>query len=137
MIACHVKIFMLNRLLKQATSCRLFNYFLIVESTALTVESTALTVESTAFTVESTALTVESTAFKAESPAAAAVSPPLLQAASATTTAIAKNTFFIFVCLIFKNYNFIFIQQLKKGNPLIYNFFFVVLGYKYSLHVLI
>jgi hypothetical protein len=64
-----------------------------------------------------------------ESVFAASASPELLQAVNTATTAIAKNTFFIFVCLIFKNYNFIFIPAFKKGNPLVLSFFFVVLGY--------
>ena len=114
MIACHVKIFILHRLLKQATSCRLFNYFFTESATALTVESTALT--------------VESTAFKAESPAAAAVSPELLQATNATTTAIAKNTFFIFVCLIFKIIISYLYLDLKKVTHCFINFFFRSFG---------
>jgi hypothetical protein len=65
----------------------------------------------------------------------------LLQAVNTEATAIAKNTFFICFCLIFKNYNFIFIPKLKKGNPperiIFVKYFFVVLGYKSSITVLI
>jgi hypothetical protein len=67
----------------------------------------------------------------------AGVSDALLQAAKAATTAKAKNTFFIWCFLNFKNYNFIFIQVFKKGNPRVYNFFFVALGYKSHKNVLI
>jgi hypothetical protein len=52
---------------------------------------------------------------------------PLLQAVNTEATAIAKNTFFICVCLIFKNYNFIFIRQLKKGNPYFCKIFFCLI----------
>ncbi len=125
LIACHVKIFIVNRWLIQATRYRLGNYFLTESAIAFTVESTAFTVESIAFTVESTVATTESV-FGAS---VVAVSL-LLQAVNTDATAIAKNTFFIFVCLNFKNYNFIFIPELKKGNPSFIKYFFVVLGYQ-------
>lgn len=97
---------MLNRRLKQATSCRIgVNYFLTAgESTLTAGESTLTAGESTLTTGESTLTTGES----ALGASVVAVSP-LLQAVNTDATAIAKNTFFICFCLIFKNYNFIFI----------------------------
>jgi hypothetical protein len=110
------------------------NYFLTESTAALTVESTTLVAESaTAVIVESAALTVESTAVVAaffRESAVLSVPSPELQAVKKATTANAKITFFIGVCLNFKNYNFQFIPVLKKGNPTLYNFFFVALGYK-------
>jgi hypothetical protein len=111
------------------------DYFLTAgESTFLTAGESILT---GATAGESILTAGESILTTGESDFAATVSP-LLQAVNTEATAIAKNTFFIFVCLIFKNYNFIFILIFKKGNPLVLLiFFFVLLGYKYSLNVLI
>lgn len=112
--------------LKSGNRCREVNYFLVVSAAGLAVVSAAgFTAVSTGFAVVSTGVATAGLSVFGVS-----VASPPLQAVKNATTANAKITFFIGVCLNFKNYNFQFIPGLKKGNPTLYNFFFVALGYK-------
>jgi len=87
-----------------------FNYFLVVSATGAVVESGAVT----GAVVESGAGVTVSVA----GVSSAFFSPSLQAAKDTDTIANAKITFFIFlICLIFKNYNLIFIPELEKGNP--------------------
>ncbi|WP_460557343.1 hypothetical protein [Ferruginibacter profundus] len=129
-IACHMKTFMLSRPFKNkqpGAGCQNTYFLAVVSFLAAVVSFGAATgvVSFGAAGVVSFGATAE-----VSFGVSVAVSP-LLQAVKTEATAIAKNTFFIFVCLIFKNYNFIFILGFKKGNPLfLLIFFFVLLGYK-------
>ena len=108
---------MLNRLYIQATSCRLINYFLTAGESTFGAATAGESTFGVATAGESTFGV--STAGESTFGASVVVASSLLQAVKNATTAIAKNTFFIFFCLIFKNYNLIFIPELKKGNPLL------------------